>query len=546
MAALLAVVGCGTVARTTGPALSPARTMHEAGMVDIRTLVPDIAQDMRYFGSDNFVGAPVDGYLAPRCWLKREAAAALARVEARLRQHHQRLQVFDCYRPARAVAHFMRWAADSADQRTKAAYYPTLPKSALVGEYIAPVSGHSRGATVDLTLLQCDGRNAACKPLDMGTDFDYFGTRANTDSPDIDATQRANRQRLREAMAAAGFHNYPLEWWHYTFRPEPGPDTIYDVPVSSPDASRDAVIDGLMQRYDGDVPGASLLVVEDGRALVARGYGRADLEAGIEAGPATHYRLGACGRSFTTAAILLLAQEGQLTLDAPLQRFLQAHAPVPLRQSGLLASGEYAKSGEAADQKWRVSEVASARALGDAGRDHRDDFAILARVVERVSGLAYPDFMRRRIFQPLAMHDTLVHVGDGPAMPHLARGYRMQGGAWHRSELDLTGAAPGVDDIHSTIQDLARWEAALYADRLLPEAARVLLLGAAPMHADNGVDDRVDTWRISETSGRADAAIGFAHAMVRWPQQRLTAILLSNRTAPVPDADALAIGRLFL
>src|SRR5690606_40727579 len=120
-------------------------------------------------GSDNFVGAPVDGYEAPRCWLKREAAEALARVEASLRGRHQRLRIFDCYRPMRAVAHFMRWLDDAGDQRTRAAHYPDLDKRQLRGDYIAPLSGHSRGATVDLTLLQCDDRDAGCAPLDMGT-----------------------------------------------------------------------------------------------------------------------------------------------------------------------------------------------------------------------------------------------------------------------------------------------------------------------------------------------------------------------------------------
>jgi D-alanyl-D-alanine dipeptidase len=209
--------------------------MDEAGMVDIRQLVSDIAQDIKYAGSGNFVGAPVDGYEAPYCYLKREVAEALARVERSLRARHQRLRIYDCYRPARAVAHFMRWAADPADLKTKPAHYPDLDKPQLLGEYIAPVSGHSRGATLDLTLLQCDAAGADCRALDMGTDFDFFGTRANTDSPEATATQRANRHLLRDAMAAQGFRNYPMEWWHYAFQPEPAPGVLYDVPVTAPE-----------------------------------------------------------------------------------------------------------------------------------------------------------------------------------------------------------------------------------------------------------------------------------------------------------------------
>jgi D-alanyl-D-alanine dipeptidase len=158
-------------------------------------------------------------------------AQALQRVEASLRARHQRLKLFDCYRPARAVRHFVRWAGNLSDQRTKLHYYPNLDKRVLLGDYIAPVSGHSRGATLDLTLLQCDDDDAHCQPLDMGTDFDFFDPRANTASPDVTPMQRDNRERLRAAMALQGFRNYPMEWWHYTLVPEPTPGLLYDVPV---------------------------------------------------------------------------------------------------------------------------------------------------------------------------------------------------------------------------------------------------------------------------------------------------------------------------
>ena len=210
---------------------SPARTAAQADLVDIRTLVPDVAEDIKYAGRDNFVGAPVDGYLARKCLLKRPVAQALARVEHELRARHLRLKLWDCYRPARAVAHFVRWAHDLSDQRTKAAHYPGLDKRVLLGDYIAPVSGHSRGGTADLTLERCNADDTHCRPLDMGTDFDFFDTRAHTDSPDVTPAQHANRLLLRAAMAREGFRNYPLEWWHYTLEPEPTPHTIYDVPV---------------------------------------------------------------------------------------------------------------------------------------------------------------------------------------------------------------------------------------------------------------------------------------------------------------------------
>lgn len=210
--------------------VASAPTAAEAGMVDIRTLVPDIALEIRYASAENFVGRRVDGYDAAKCYLHRSVAEALQQVERDLRAEGLRLKIFDCYRPRRAVLDFMRWAEDETDQRTKPQYYPEMDKSHLVGDYISPTSGHSRGATLDLTLLRCTADDR-CEPLPMGTGFDYFGPVANTDSPRITDTQRANRERLRDAMGKHGFENYDKEWWHYTFKPEPTPDTAYDFPV---------------------------------------------------------------------------------------------------------------------------------------------------------------------------------------------------------------------------------------------------------------------------------------------------------------------------
>lgn len=228
---LFAVAIAGCASTPTVPEISPAADAEAAGMVDIRALVPDMRLDIRYAGSHNFVGTPIEGYDAPRCYLLRQVAEALQRVEAGLRETHQRLLIFDCYRPVRAVQHFMRWARDPQDLKHKAEFYPQLGKGALVPGYIAEHSGHSRGATLDLTLLQCDDSGDNCAPLDMGTGFDYFGELAHTDSPHVTAEQRDNRHRLRNAMQAQGFDNYVDEWWHYTLRPEPAPHVAYDFPL---------------------------------------------------------------------------------------------------------------------------------------------------------------------------------------------------------------------------------------------------------------------------------------------------------------------------
>lgn len=253
--AIVAVVACD--GREQGPRTSDAATPEAAGMVSIQSLVPDIQLEIRYAGENNFVGTPVRGYEAEKCYLLKPAAEALARVEQALRaqapspvaplasspasgsgdaqdassesRESLRLKIFDCYRPVRAVKHFVEWAEDLNDQATKARYYPNLDKTQLLGDYIAPVSGHSRGATVDLTLMKCDANG--CTELDMGTPFDFFDERAHTEHAAITREQRDNRQALRKAMEREGFENYSAEWWHYTFKPEPTPNLQYDLVV---------------------------------------------------------------------------------------------------------------------------------------------------------------------------------------------------------------------------------------------------------------------------------------------------------------------------
>jgi len=210
------------------PALSSARSPAAAGMLDMSRLAPGIRIDMRYAGSENFVGRPIDGYAAPSCLLKADAAAALARVQRKLEKRSMRLRVFDCYRPARAVQAFVAWVGEPSDPVAKERYYPNLEKSKLLGDYIAPISGHSKGYTVDLSLEQCARGMSACRMLDMGTPFDFFDPLANTDSAQITPEQRANRQLLWDAMHAEGFNNYPMEWWHFTHASGTDAEMLYD------------------------------------------------------------------------------------------------------------------------------------------------------------------------------------------------------------------------------------------------------------------------------------------------------------------------------
>lgn len=212
---------------------------------------PTIQQDMRYAGADNFTGHKVSGYNAPECMLVRRAAEALKAVEADLKGRLG-LKVYDCYRPAQAVADFVDWAKEPDDPNSKAVHYPALSKKALFPEgYIATSSGHSRGATVDLTLVPLDAPSAPPVPngrslgactapqaeraadtsLDMGTGFDCFDVKANTEASGLTPEQRANRQKVVDAMSRRGFKNFDKEWWHYTLDGEPYPETIFDFPI---------------------------------------------------------------------------------------------------------------------------------------------------------------------------------------------------------------------------------------------------------------------------------------------------------------------------
>ena len=216
-------------AALTGLALASVATAEAADpFVDAAGRVPGLAVAMRYAGADNFVGRPIAGYEAPRCLLTPAAARALAAAQATLAADGLGLKVFDCYRPLRAVADFAAWARDPADTRMKAAYYPHVDKADLFRlGYIAERSSHSRGSTVDLTLV----RRADGGELDMGTPFDLFDPASATDSDRVGPAASANRGRLRAAMIRAGFVPYPQEWWHFTLRDEPYPSTAFDRPV---------------------------------------------------------------------------------------------------------------------------------------------------------------------------------------------------------------------------------------------------------------------------------------------------------------------------
>jgi D-alanyl-D-alanine dipeptidase len=196
--------------------------------VDAAAVVDGLLVEMRYYGDDNFTGGRIDGYERPRCLLTRPAARALAAVANDLRPDGLVLKVFDCYRPTRAVAHFVRWARDPGELARKRDFYPDVDKRDLFRlGYIAARSGHSRGSTVDLTLA----RRADGKDLDMGTGFDLFSPKSWPSDRSISEEAQRHRALLANTMRRRGFVPYDKEWWHFTLANEPFPHTYFDFAV---------------------------------------------------------------------------------------------------------------------------------------------------------------------------------------------------------------------------------------------------------------------------------------------------------------------------
>ena len=205
-------------------------TMDSSGFVLLSDFVPGIIQEIRYFSTYNFTGDRIDGYEEPVALLTAEAARALKSAANELSVKGYRLKVFDAYRPACAVKHFVYWGLEDQDIRMKPYFYPDLEKQELFKKgYIASRSSHSRGSTIDLTLFDM----ATGRETDMGSPFDFFGEKSHPDYRGITQEQYGNRMLLRDAMLRNGFKPIDCEWWHFTLADEPYPDTYFEFPVSS-------------------------------------------------------------------------------------------------------------------------------------------------------------------------------------------------------------------------------------------------------------------------------------------------------------------------
>ncbi len=205
-------------------------TTDPSGFVLLADYVPGIIQEIRYYSTYNFIGDRIDGYEEPCALLTKEAARALKAVSNEMLVQGYRLKIFDAYRPVSAVKHFVLWGIEDQDIRMKPYFYPELQKQELFEKgYIAKQSSHSRGSTVDLTLFDM----STGKELDMGSPFDLFSETSHPDCKDVTEDQYENRMILQHAMIRNGFEPINCEWWHFTLKNEPFPDTYFEFPVAS-------------------------------------------------------------------------------------------------------------------------------------------------------------------------------------------------------------------------------------------------------------------------------------------------------------------------
>ena len=327
----------------------------------------------------------------------------------------------------------------------------------------------------------------------------------------------------------------------------------------APDAA--ARIDALMLAYSGAVPGAAVLVLRDGAPLIRRAYGLAEFEQRIAATPATNYRLASMTKPFTAAAVLALVDEGRLSLDDAVRRWLPSLPPaadaVTIRQllthtSGLLDYEELIPAGETQ----QVHDADVLRLLesqnrtyfvpGTSYRYSNTGYALLALIVARASGKDFARFLRERIFVPLGMKGTVAYEAGVSSIAHRAFGYTFEQGAWQRTDQSVTSAVLGDGGVYSSIDDLAKWDAALYDTRVL--SARSLRLAFTPATSTDDPAVRYGFgWRITgESVWHSGETVGFRNVIIRYPRRHFTVIVLTNRDAPEPYALALAIAKLYL
>lgn len=320
-------------------------------------------------------------------------------------------------------------------------------------------------------------------------------------------------------------------------------------------------IDSLMRIYQGPVPGASVMVLRDAEVLFRGAYGLADRERGVRATPATNYRLASISKQFTSAAVLLLMEEGRLSIDESAHRWLPSLPPAggefTIRQllthtSGVFDYEDLIPAGSTTPLRYpdvlRLLEAENRRyfAPGTNYRYSNSGYALLALVIERASGENFAAFLRRRIFQPLGMLHTVAYEEGVSTIAERAYGYSGSNESWARTDQSLTSSTLGDGGIYSSIDDLAKWDAALYDDRLLQPQSLKLAFAPAIRTDDPAVQYGLG-WRITgESLWHSGETMGFRSVILRYPRHRFTVVVLTNRDAPDTYPTALDIAMLYL
>ncbi|HTI03988.1 MAG TPA: serine hydrolase domain-containing protein [Gemmatimonadales bacterium] len=333
----------------------------------------------------------------------------------------------------------------------------------------------------------------------------------------------------------------------------------------SADELRPAV-DSLFSAYTGQaVPGASVVVVRDGQVVLRRAYGMADLERRVAATPETDYRLASVSKQFTATAIMLLAKDGRLRYDQPIRDFLPelpaATRDVTVRNllnhtSGLVDYEDLIP--DSRTTQLNDNDVLAYLAAKDslyfaAGTQYRysnSGYVLLGMIVARAAGMSLPAFLRARIFEPLGMRASVMHVEGSDTVPHRAFGYSPQGGGFMQTDQSVTSATLGDGGIYTNVDDMVRWDAALAQATLVDTATLTLATTPPPLPAgattEYGFGWFVDTYRGERRWRHTGETSGFRNAILRFPNRRLTIVILTNRSSGEPQAMAERIADLLL
>ena len=317
-------------------------------------------------------------------------------------------------------------------------------------------------------------------------------------------------------------------------------------------------VDSLFSAYTGEgVPGASVVAIRDGKVIVRRAYGMADLERRVSAAPETDYRLASVSKQFTAMAVMLLAKDGKLRYDQPVRDFLPelpaATRAVTVRHLLNHTSGLWDYEDLVPESRTTQLDDRDVLALLEskdslyfpAGSEYRysnSGYVLLGMIVARVSGTTFPAFLRARIFEPLGMHASVAHVEGSDTVPRRAYGYSPSAGTFVQTDQSVTSATLGDGGIYTNIDDMVRWDQALYTTQLVDAAT--LQLATTPPELPGGAATQygfgwfVDTYRGEKRWRHTGETSGFRNAIQRFPERRLTVVVLTNRSSGEPAAIA--------